>query len=181
MVPHTPYIPLKKKSKKKKRQEKVPLSHTNSKFLLFYIALHEYHWYIHKVHRIKIFFSPMWQISIPLHILQFANYPWIPEYLKPEKRYLFELPHATAAWTIPRATMALDNIEHTGLHTPDKLYARVMVVHHFQFLRNKWWTCLKNDDLPYWRKSHQLHPVSPSCTLEISQRFGFQPFGSLNS
>lgn len=97
MVPHTPNIPLKKKSKKKKRQEKVPLSHTNSKFLLFYIALHEYHWYIHKVHRIKIFFSPMWQISIPFHILQFANYPWIPEYLKPEKgtysNYLTQLRH----------------------------------------------------------------------------------------
>lgn len=181
MVPHTPYIPLKKKSKKKKRQEKVPLSHTNSKFLLFYIALHENHWYIHKVHRIKIFFFPYvtnFHTISHTSICQLPLNAWIPEAWK---RYLFELPHATAAWTIPRATMALDNIEHTGLHTPDKLYARVMVVHHFQFLRNKWWTCLKNDDLPYWRKSHQLHPVSPSCTLEISQRFGFQPFGSLNS
>ena len=95
----TPYTihSIEKKKQKEKRQEKVPLSHTNSKFLLFYIALHEYHWYIHKVHRIKIFFSPMWQISIPFHILQFANYPWIPEYLKPEKgtysNYLTQLRH----------------------------------------------------------------------------------------
>ena len=121
----TPYtIPsTEKKNENEKRKEMVPLSHTNSKFLSFYVALHDITLIHPKGASDQNIFFPLCD-KFPYHLTYF------------NLRITLE---CLNTWSLKKVHIrttsrncGMNNTEHSGLHTPDKLYARKMVVHHFQ-------------------------------------------------